>query len=302
MSARVDEVAPGITRIESVLGPRPFAQYLVRDERALLVDTGVKETPAEAILPALAGLEPDYVVISHADVDHFGGSAAIRAAAPRAVFLAHAADAPWIEDPALIMRERYGWYDAFGVGYDSDALAWLESAMGPAVPVDVTLRGGETVRLGRRLSLEVLPLPGHSPGHIGLWEPSSRTAIVLDAAMASGLLDTAGRVVHPPPIVDTRSYEESVLLLQRLAPARLLTAHYPVLEGAEVARFLEDSLAFVRRARRLVDAALDDGRPVVLRELLARADAELGPFTSMANELASTLRALLQERGTEPAR
>ena len=35
------EVAPGIYRIESILGPRPFAQYLLRDERSLLVDTGI---------------------------------------------------------------------------------------------------------------------------------------------------------------------------------------------------------------------------------------------------------------------
>ena len=31
------EVAPGIHRIESILGPRPFSQYLVRGERTLLV-------------------------------------------------------------------------------------------------------------------------------------------------------------------------------------------------------------------------------------------------------------------------
>jgi hypothetical protein len=34
-----------------------------------------------------------------------------------------------------------------------------------------------------------------------------------------------------------------------------------------------------------------------LRELLAQGDAELGPFTSMPNELAATLRAGLQEAG-----
>ena len=72
------EVAPGIHRIESVLGPRPFSQYLLRDERSLLVDTGVKETPAEVILPFLDGLQPDFVLNSHADVDHYGGNAAIR--------------------------------------------------------------------------------------------------------------------------------------------------------------------------------------------------------------------------------
>lgn len=300
MTTRTFDVAPGITRIESILGLRPFAQYLLRDERALLVDTGVKETPAEVILPALAGVEPDYVVITHADVDHFGGSAAIREAAPRAIFLAHEADAAWIEDPALIMRERYGWYDRFGVGYDADTFSWLESAMGPPVPVDIRLRGGEKLRLGAALSVEVIALPGHSPGHIGLWEPISRSAIVIDAVMANGLLDTTGTVVQPPPIVDTRGYERSVRLLERLEPERLLTAHYDVIEGAAVAEFLEDSLAFLERAREMVAAAIDSGRPIVLRELLARGDEILGPFTSMSNELAATLRSLLQERGVEP--
>ena len=67
MSFKAFEVAPGITRIESILGPRPFSQYLLREERSLLVDTGVKETPEEIILPALDGLQPDFVVISHAE-------------------------------------------------------------------------------------------------------------------------------------------------------------------------------------------------------------------------------------------
>ena len=45
MTWKTLEVAPGITRIESILGPRPFSQYLLHDERSMLVDTGVKETP-----------------------------------------------------------------------------------------------------------------------------------------------------------------------------------------------------------------------------------------------------------------
>jgi hypothetical protein len=114
--------------------------------------------------------------------------------------------------------------------------------------------------------------------------------------MANGLLDTDGTVIHPPPIVDIAGYESSVRLLQSLAPERLLTAHYDVIEGAEVGRFLVDSLAFVERARRAVAA----GGDVPLRELLARANAELGPFTSMPNELAATLRAIVREQGKEP--
>lgn len=290
------EVAPGITRIESILGPRPFSQYLLHDERSMLVDTGVKETPADVILPALAGHAVDFVLVSHADVDHFGGTAAILEAMPGALVCASALDTAWIEDADLIMRERYGWYDAFGIGYDAETAAWLRNAMGPCAPVDLQLQGGEVFRLGPELAVEILPLPGHSPGHIGVWEPRSRTAIVMDAVLAGGLLDTEGHVIHPPPIVDVAGYETSVRLLQELDPARLLTGHYDVIEGDEVGRFLDESLAFIARVREFVGSTPD----MPLSELLAGADAELGPFTSMPNELAATLRSVLLEQGRTP--
>jgi glyoxylase-like metal-dependent hydrolase (beta-lactamase superfamily II) len=296
VSWKAIEVTPGITRIESILGPRPFSQYLLRDERTLLVDTGVKETPADVILPALEGVAPDFVLVSHADADHFGGNSAIREAAPQALFLAHAADVEWIESRDLILTERYGWYDEYGIGYDADTLAWLRDAMGPDVPLDVQLQGAEVLRLGQRLSVQILHLPGHSLGHVGVWDPASRTAVIQDAVMGRGLLDMEGNVIHPPPYVDLVCAEASTRLLQTLHPERLLTAHYPVIEGDDVRRFLDDSLAFVEDARRVV--AADGDLP--LRELLARADAELGPFTSMPNELASTLRAALHEAGREP--
>jgi glyoxylase-like metal-dependent hydrolase (beta-lactamase superfamily II) len=294
------EVAPGIWRIESILGPRPFSQYLLRGEKALLVDTGVVATPAEVILPALESLglppfELDFVVVSHADVDHFGGNEAIREAAPDALLCAHAADTPWIEDRERILRERYGWYAAHGIGYPPDVAAWLRDAMGADVPVDVQLQGGEVFRLGAGLWARVLHLPGHSPGHLGIWEPSSRTAIVTDAVMARGLLDTEGNVIHPPPYFDPAAYAGSVRLLQSLDPARLLTAHYDVVEGDAVDEFLADTLSFVERARLTVAEELAAAGELTLAELLGRADAKLGPFTSMPNELAGPLRAHLRE-------
>jgi glyoxylase-like metal-dependent hydrolase (beta-lactamase superfamily II) len=294
----VAEVAPGIFRIESILGPRPFSQYLVRGERTLLVDTGTKETPGGVILPWLSehGIEPgqiDLIVNSHADVDHFGGNEAMRAAAPRALICAHEADAAWIESSELIMRERYGWYETYGIPYPDDVFAWLRNAMGADVPVDLRLRGGERFRLGPGLTVEVLHLPGHSPGHIGLWDPASRTAIVLDAVLAGGLLDTDGSVIHPPPLPDVAGYERSVRLLQGLEPELLLTSHYDLIEGLDVTSFLEESLEFTARARSVVAENPD----LPLRDLLERADAELGPFTSMPNELGATLRGILVEQG-----
>ena len=296
------EVAPGIHRIESILGPRPFAQYLLREERSLLVDTGIVSTPDEVILPAFRdlGLDPadlDYVLISHADVDHFGGNAAIRAAAPRAIVCAHVADCHWISDRERILRERYGWYAAHGpdADYDADTKDWLRNALGPDVPVDLHLAGGEVFRLGSRLSVEVLHLPGHSPGHIGLWDPASRSAIITDAALGAGLLNNDGEVIHPPPYMLLEEYEATVRRLQQLAPERLLTAHYAVMEGAEVDRFLEESLAFVVRARSAIEAACEGSREVTIAGLMTALNPVLGPFTSMANELGGPIRAHLQE-------
>ena len=294
------EIVPGIQRIESILGPRPFSQYLLHGERTLLVDTGVEETPADVILPFLAdaGFDPaelDLILNTHADVDHFGGNAAMREAATRALVCAHALDAAWIESRELILRERYGWYAGHGIGYDPETAAWLRDAMGPDVPVDIRLQGGEVFRLGPSLEAHVLHLPGHSRGHIGLWVPSSRTAIVQDAVMASGLLDTEHKVIHPPPYFDAAAYEASARLLVSLEPERLLTAHYDVIEGTDVDRFLDDTIEFVREARDVVEEIVIADRELTLASALAAAGPRLGPFTSMPNELAGPLRAHLRE-------
>jgi len=296
------EVAPGIYRIEGILGPRPFAQYLLRDERSLLVDTGIATTPDEVILPAFQemGLEPadlDYVLISHADVDHFGGNAAIRAAAPRAIVCAHVADCEWIGDRERILRERYGWYAGHGpeADYDADTKVWLRNALGPDVPVDLQLVGGEVFRLGPHLSVEVLHLPGHSAGHIGLWDPASRSAIITDAALGAGLLNNEGQVIHPPPYMLLYEYEATVRRLQQLAQERLLTAHYAVMEGAQVDRFLGESLAFVARTRSAIEEAIAASHEVTIAGLLASLNPVLGPFTSMANELGGPIRSHIQE-------
>lgn len=298
----ITEIVSGIYRIESILGPRPFAQYLLRDQRSLLVDTGIISTPDEVLLPAFQELrfdpaDLDFVLITHADADHFGGNAAVREVAPQAILCAHAEDVPLIVDRERIMRERYGWYAAHGAAadYDEGSKVWLRDVMGADVPIDLHLVGGEWFRLGPALAVEVLHLPGHTSGHLGLWEPVSRTAIMTDAVLGEGLLNAEGKVIHPPPYMLTQAYETSIRRLQGLRPARLLTAHYPVMAGEAVVRFLDVSLAFVARARAAVRAELEAQGEVTLAGLLASLDPILGPFTSMANELGGPLRAHLRE-------
>ena len=159
------EVAPGIHRIEADLGERFVCQYLlVGEERTLLVDTGLRDTPRDVIAPHLARLgralaDVDDVLISHADVDHCGGNASLRAAAPRARLLCGEDDRAWIESSAAMLAGNYRWYESYGFGPAAEDLAFIQRELGGDAAVDVGLRGGETLRLG----------PNRRPGARAAW-------------------------------------------------------------------------------------------------------------------------------------
>ena len=291
------EIAPGIHRIEGDLGERYVCQYLlVGEDRTLLVDTGLRDMPSTVIEPYLATLgrqltDLDDVVISHADVDHCGGNRALRAAAPRARFHCGEADRAWIESNATMLAANYRWYEAYGFGPAADDVAFLERELGGDAPIDVGLRGGETLRLGPDWRVEVLALPGHTPGHLGLWDPRSGAAIIIDAVLRDGIYDRAGARLIPPRYYDARAYEATIRRLRALDPELLLTAHYDVMDGAAAGDFLDRSLAFVQAIRDAVRAA----GTTDLWPLTQQVDQAVGPFPSFTHELAASVRAHLSE-------
>jgi len=291
------EVVPGIHRIEGDLGERYVCQYLlVGEERTLLVDTGLRDMPVEVIAPYLATLDRsledvDDVLISHADVDHCGGNATLRAAAPRARLLCGEADRAWIESNQAMMAGNYRWYEQFGFGPPADDIAFLERELGGDAPIDVGLTGGETLRLGPSWRVEVLALPGHTPGHVGLWDPRSGAAIVIDAVLRDGIYDRDGNRLIPPRYYDAAAYEATIDRLRALDPAVLLTAHYEVMDRAAARDFLDRSLAFVHAVRDAVRSA----EATELWALTQEVDAAVGPFPSFTHELAASVRAHLAE-------
>jgi glyoxylase-like metal-dependent hydrolase (beta-lactamase superfamily II) len=293
---KIDEVAPGIHRIESDLGPRFVAQYLlVGEERTVLVDTGLADTPDEALLPALsqAGAEPDLIVISHADLDHCGGNRRMRERYPRAVFACHELDRRWIESNAAMLNENYLWHEPYGLDVpDDQGRNEMLAALGGDAPIDFGLSGGETVRLGPGRRLEVLHLPGHSPGHIGLWDPRHRVAIVIDAVLYDGIYDRAGNKLIPPRYYDAAAYRETIRRVRALEPDLLLTAHFEPAAHADGVEFCRRSLDHVDAVEAIVRAGHAAGE-VGLRELTDSVNAELGPFPEFATEIAAGVRSHL---------
>jgi glyoxylase-like metal-dependent hydrolase (beta-lactamase superfamily II) len=287
------EVARGIHRVEGDLGERYVCQYLVvGEERTLLVDTGLREMPRTVIAPYLDGRGVDDVLISHADVDHCGGNVAMRELAPGARFLCGEPDRAWIESNAAMLAGNYRWYEAYGFGPSAEDVAFLEHELGGDAPIDAGLRGGETFRVGPGRELEVLALPGHTLGHLGLWDADTGAAIVIDAVLADGVYDRAGNRLIPPRYYDAAAYEATIRRLRELDPELLLTAHYEVMERAAAREFLDRSLEFVHAVRGAVRAS----RTTDLRALTEEVDAAVGPFPAFKHELAASVRAHLTER------
>lgn len=294
----IEEVQPNIYRIPSVLGRRRFAQWLVAgDERLLLVDSGVDGTIAEHVAPALAELgrspaEITDVVISHADVDHYGGNSELRRVAPQARIRSSAQDRPWIESWPEISRHRYGWYRGHRLDYDEATWEWLENAAGPDTPIDGTVSDGEQLDLGG-IAVEVVALPGHSPGHLGVLHRESGTTIVMDAVLERGLYTTDDELISPPPYASVPAYRATIARLRELRPARLGTSHYSAIEGEQsVTAFLDGSEGFVADLDTAVGAELG-AEPQPLEHYWRAADAALGPFAEMAVELARSVGAHL---------
>ncbi|HEU0335177.1 MAG TPA: MBL fold metallo-hydrolase [Gaiellaceae bacterium] len=292
------EIAPGIHRIESSLGVRFMAQYLlVGEARRLLVDTGLEDTPAAALRPYLAsiGLEleaVDDVVISHADLDHSGGNRALRALHPRARFACHELDRRWIESNHALVAENYLWHVAHGFADPGEAgREELIALCGGDAPIDEGLRGGETIRLADDWRVEILHLPGHTLGHLGVWDPRSRAAIAVDAVLERGIYANDGRLLIPPRIYDLAAYRETIAKLRALEPELLLTAHYPVMEGAEARAFLDRSLEFTFEVEEAVRAERAAGTEGLL-ELTRKMDARFGPYPEFADELAAMVHAV----------
>jgi glyoxylase-like metal-dependent hydrolase (beta-lactamase superfamily II) len=290
------EILPGIHRIESDLGVRFMCQYLlVGEDRTVLVDTGLAGTPEEVIIPYLEGVglsleDIDEVIISHADVDHCGGNRALKERHPSLWFSCGEPDRAYIESNQVMLAEIYCWSEPYGFGLDGDSLDWIRRELGGDSPIDAGLRGGETMRLGPDRRVEILHLPGHTLGHLGIWDPKNNAAIIIDAALETGIYDREKNRLLPPRYFDATRYQSTIRKLQALRPEHLLTAHYPPMQGEEALDFLDRSLSFTEQVHRVVAEGLRDGT-TDLWELTKRADAELGPYPEFMTELGAGVRA-----------
>lgn len=147
-----------------------------KTRRAICIDPG---DDSESIVQAIDrhGLELQAIVCTHAHLDHIGGVAALKKLKPAAQVLIHKAD-EWIydelpEQPSWIGIPRAQWKE-FGFAYEQPP------------KIDEYCEDGQVYEVGE-LAFTIIHCPGHSPGHVVLFEPNERKVFVGDVLFAGSV-------------------------------------------------------------------------------------------------------------------
>jgi len=198
--------------------------YLVReDDGFTLVDTGIGgSAPSILVAAGKLGAPIRRIVLTHAHGDHVGSVDALHAAVPEAELLISAREARFLNgDTAL---------DA------GEAETPLRGSFPPInAPVAHTLSDGDMVG-----SFQAVAAPGHTPGHLALYDARDRSLIVGDAFQTAGGVAVAGvlRPLFPLPALatwDLSTALESARKLLDLDPSRLAVGHGRVLDAPQEA-------------------------------------------------------------------
>ncbi len=171
---------------------------LIRDKEAAIVDTGLPNNGkkfGEVIKKAGLGWDAvGHVILTHYHPDHVGSMGEVLTAAPKAMVYAGAADIPQIQSPRKIKAVGDG-DDIFG--------------------------------------LQIIATPGHTPGHICVYDPVGSLVVLGDA-----MVNLGGKLSGPSPqyTADMDQAHQSVKKLATLTFDKAFFGHgNPIEQGASAA-------------------------------------------------------------------
>ncbi|MGH7910186.1 MAG: MBL fold metallo-hydrolase [Candidatus Dormibacteraceae bacterium] len=200
-----------------------------------LIDCGLND--AESLLRIQEGVREvggphgrlGTLVVTHIHPDHFGAAGELVHRHGAELYL-HRLEVPLVspryQEVDTLVEEVGRWLSLHGVPRREademkNASRWLRQLVDPGAPA-LQLDGAEMLHLGRR-ELRVEWTPGHSPGHICLYDPTDRTLFSGDQILPHASPNIG---LHPQSTSDPLDdYLGGLDRLVELEPSLVLPAH-----------------------------------------------------------------------------
>ena len=227
------KIEPSLYLLEVELPKSPLKSvncyFILGHKRHLLIDTAFNHETCELSILAQLGelgvtIEDTDIFVTHLHVDHSGLIARLKR--PTNEIYASPQDKALID--GFQQPQRWGWVadnnELMGIpeSYKLRIEDHVAYRMRPDKIVDIT-----TVSEGHKLSiggfeLEVIDLPGHTPGHIGLWESNRGYLFCGDHILSDISTNTTAWDLDNDYLT---MYRESLLKVRGMPTQKLFTAH-----------------------------------------------------------------------------
>jgi len=179
------------------------------DNNLVLIDAGLPGNTG-AIVKAIEdegfrAQDLTHIIITHQDWDHIACLADLKEIAPAVRIVAHVDEAPYIDGRTVPIKlaERLAEYDTLTDEMRTGTDSWKELHDNALISIADEVHDGDLLPICG--GIEIVHVPGHTPGHIALYLRQSRIIVCGDAANID-----KGEMVGPNPI-----YTQDMALAQR---------------------------------------------------------------------------------------
>jgi glyoxylase-like metal-dependent hydrolase (beta-lactamase superfamily II) len=279
------QIFPNVYEIKSLFGDRYIQQYLLVGDQVVLLDAGIIATPEAAIFPYMEkiGISPQrltIVIAMHADSDHHGGLPAIKDASSSTLLACHEGDRRLIEDPEVLYRDRYNFLSKdHGLGFGREGMVYSPRKC----RIDTKLSANDVLKIAPGWNLHVWHVPGHSNGHLAVYDEKNHCAFTSDAVQAGGYPTVSGGTAFGPTYFEVNAYLATIAFLEKQPIEHLFTGHWPSTHKEETKKFLAQSRQFVERADEEILQYLKQHQPgATLKDILKKVGPRLGDWPSDA--------------------
>lgn len=156
------------------------------DKHLVLVDAGLPGQ-ATAIADAIttAGFNPKdltHIIITHQDWDHVGSIPELTKLATTAKTIAHSQEAPYIDGRKLPIKlaARLEQYNSIPEEHRAAVDNWKTIYQNTPIPINIQVEDKQVLPICG--GIEIVHVPGHTPGHIAVYFQQSRIIVCGDAA------------------------------------------------------------------------------------------------------------------------